>query len=121
MYSERADAGSVGRLHRALHRVAQKRLSDALALRAQRYCQARKQHDRHRMPRQSLAETLGRFLSRDLPDGEGVIADNDIPHQSDEGLRRSCLLVRPRESQQIAVEFRPAAVETPCSAESASR
>ena len=63
------------------------------------------------MARQSLGETLGRFLAGDLPDGEGVIADDGIPHQSDIGLGRSRLLVSPGVSQQIAVEFFPAAVK----------
>ena len=112
MHREGADAGNVGRLDGALHRVPQKRLPDALALRAPIHRKTRKQHDRHRMARQSFGETLGRFLAGNLADGEGVIANDGIPHQADIGLRGSRLLVRPGESQQIPVEFLPAAVKS---------
>lgn len=112
MHRERADAGNFGGLDSALHCVAQKRLADALALRAYSHRQARKQHDRHRMAGKSLGETLGRFLAGDLAYGKGVVADDGISHQADIGLGRSRLLVCPGVSQQITVEFFPAAVET---------
>ena len=54
MYGERADTGNVGGLNGALHGIPQKCLPDALALREQSHRQARKQHDRHRMARQSF-------------------------------------------------------------------
>src|SRR5580704_9479308 len=112
MNGEGADASNVRRLNGALHGVAQESLSDALALRAIINRQARKQHNRHRMAGEALGKTFGRFFSGDLPNSKGVIADNGTTHQADISLCRSRLLVGPGESQQIAVEFLPAAVKT---------
>jgi hypothetical protein len=64
------------------------------------------------MARQSLGETLGRFLACDLAYGEGVISGHSITHQANIGLGRSRLLVSPGVSQQIPVEFFPATVKT---------
>lgn len=93
MHRECADAGNVGRLERALHGVPQECLPYALALRTPRYRQACKQHDWHRMPRQSFCETFRRFLASDLAYGKGVVADDRIPDQANISLGRSRLLV----------------------------
>jgi hypothetical protein len=64
------------------------------------------------MARLSLGETFRRFLAGDMAYGEGVVADDGIPYQANISLGRSRLLVSPGESQQITVEFLPAAVKT---------
>lgn len=53
-------------LQHALHRILQKRLTNALALSAVIHRQACKQHDRHGMTYQPLGQTLGRFLPDDM-------------------------------------------------------
>lgn len=111
MHREGPDAGDVGRLDGALHGVPQERLPDSLPLPTAIHRQARKQHDRQWMARQPLGEALRRFLASDLADGERMIADDGIFHQPDISLGRSGLLVRPSVSQQIPVEFLPAAVK----------
>ena len=111
VHRERADAGNIGRLDSALHRVPQKRLADALAVRPPIHRQARKEHDQYRMARQPSSETFGRFLAGHLAYGEGVIADNGSPHETDVGLGGFGLLVRPCVLQQIPVKLLPAAVK----------
>ncbi len=63
------------------------------------------------MAGQSFGETFERFFAGDLAYGKRVIPDDDGARQSDIGLGRPSLLVRPCEPQQIPVEFLPAAVK----------
>ncbi len=64
------------------------------------------------MPCHPLGEALGRFFSGDLAYSEGMIANNDISHQTDVALGSSRLLVCPGIPQQVTVELFPTAVET---------
>ena len=111
MDRESANASNIGRLQRAQHRVLQQCLAQTLALPAVIHCQAREQHDRNRMARQSFSQTLGRFLPRHVTHGKRVIADDGIAREPYIGLRCTCLLVLPRVAWQIAVQFFPAAVK----------
>jgi len=86
MHRESANAGNIGCLQGAQHRVLQKRFAYALALPAVIYCQAREQHDGNRMPCQPLSQALGCFLPRHLAHGQGVIADDGIFREPDIGL-----------------------------------
>ena len=112
MDRQRADAGNVGRLERALHRVSEERLPDTLALPASSHREPRKQHDRYRVAGQTLGQPLRPFLAGDLSDRERVVADDRITDETDIGLRRACLLIGPGVAEQITVQFLPAAVET---------
>lgn len=80
------DTGDIRCLQCALHSIPQKRLAHALALRTYRHGQTRQQHDRHRMPRQSLGKPFRGFLAGDLADGERVIPDNNIPREANIGV-----------------------------------
>jgi hypothetical protein len=75
MHREGTDAGNIGRLEGALHCVPQKRLANALAMPAAIHRQARKQHNRHRVARQSLGQTLGGFFWCYVADSESVSTD----------------------------------------------
>ena len=111
VHRKRPNAGNVGRLDGALHRVAQKSLSDTLAVPASIHRQTCQQHYGHRMTRQPLGKTFGSFLASNLANSERVIADDGIRHQANIGLCRSRLLVSPGVPQQIPVEFLPATVK----------
>jgi hypothetical protein len=56
MHGEGADAGDVGRLQRAVHRILEEARPPALPPGSNR--QAREQHDRHRMASQALGGVL---------------------------------------------------------------
>jgi hypothetical protein len=79
----------VSRLQRALHRVVQERLSHALSLPA---AQAREQHDRYRMPRESLGKAFRGLLAGYLPCGQRVVTDDSIAGEPYVGLVRTLAL-----------------------------
>src|ERR1035438_7045824 len=95
MYGERPNAGNLGGLERALHRVPQKRPPGALALPASIHRQPCQQHDGYWMSRQPFGEALGRMFAGDLSDSQGVIAHHGIPRQADVRLCGSRQLVAP--------------------------
>jgi hypothetical protein len=63
------------------------------------------------MPRQTLCQSPRGNIMRDLPNRKSVITDNGSINQPGIRLGRGGLLIGPRISQQMAVEFLEAAVK----------
>jgi hypothetical protein len=101
---EGTDAGDVGRLQGALHRISQECLGDAVTLPAPINCQACQQHDWNRVSRQALFQPLGRFFGPDFAHHKGVEADNRIADEANVRLGSTSLLRRDSASLR-ATEF----------------
>jgi len=111
MHGKSANAGNVRRLECALHRISQKRFTNALRLPTAIYRQTGEQHDGHRMPRQTFRQPFRRLFLRHLPHRERVKSGQPIACYADICLRCACLLVLPPEALQVSIQLLAAAIE----------
>src|SRR2546427_9864016 len=86
MHSERADASDLGGVERPEHGIFEQPRAESLALPARGDRQTREQHQRNRVPRESLFESFGRGVVLDLRHHKRVEACNLVAHERHVGL-----------------------------------
>ena len=72
---------------------------------------AGQEHDRDRMTSQPLAQPPGSIVEGDLPDDQGIIADDRLPGQDDISLGVAGLLVHQGEPREEPVQLLTPAIE----------
>ena len=111
MNREGTNSGNIGGLQGTLHGVSKQCLADSLTLPTSIHPQTGEEHDRYRMPRETLGQPAWRLFLGHLTHSKSVKADDGIIDNADVGLRSSCLLVLPGMAQKIPIQVVVAAIE----------